>query len=257
MENQFTAHNIRLDDGTLTNPSIGYTIDTHPHFRAARRLLNALYPDGLEGKTLLDVGCLEGGYAVEFARLGMVATGIEVRESNYQNCIFVKNRVKLPRLTFVRDDAMNLGQYGQVDVIFANGLLYHLDKPKEFLKAAAAACRKVLILQTHFATSGPSPGNIRYKLSELDENEGLLGRWFHEHDLELGDELDHFKWMSWSNQRSFWICKEHLLDAVKKVGFDVVLEQYDALDDILHDLKAGYAIQHSRSMFVGIKSGGL
>ena len=253
MENPFSAHNIRLDDGTTTNPSMGYTIDNHPHFQAARRLLIALYPDGLEGRTILDVGCLEGGYTVEFARLGMVATGIEVRDSNYQNCLYVKKRVNLPMLSFVKDDAMNLSNYGPVDALFVNGLLYHLDRPKRFLEAAAAVCRKVLFLQTHYAPTGPSPAIARYHLSELAENEGLLGRWYPEHDLAVGDELDRLKWTSWSNQRSFLICREHLLDTIKKVGFDVVLEQYDALDNILQDLTVGYTYQHSRSMFVGIK----
>jgi hypothetical protein len=47
-------------------------------------MLNLVFPDGLRGKRIADLGCLEGGYAVEFARLGMNATGIEVRDSNFQ-----------------------------------------------------------------------------------------------------------------------------------------------------------------------------
>jgi hypothetical protein len=85
----FTAHNIRLDNGTQTFPSAGGTIDQHPVFLSVRRLLQTVYHGCLEGKTIIDVGCLEGGYATEFARLGMTSTGLEVRESNYNNCLFV------------------------------------------------------------------------------------------------------------------------------------------------------------------------
>lgn len=254
MDNPFTGHNIRLDDGSETNPAIGLTIDTHPHFQAARRLLRVIYPDGVTGKSILDIGCLEGGYTLEFARLGMLATGIEVRESNYQNCLYVKQRVDQPGLTFVKDDAMNIGNYGSVDVVFANGILYHLDRPKQFLKAASAICRKVIFLQTHFATAEASPGNSAFGLSEIASNEGLLGRWYHEHDKTQREDLDKLKWASWSNKKSFWICKEQLIFAIKDVGFDVVIEQYDALGDIRQDMTGGYYVQQNRSMFVGIKS---
>jgi hypothetical protein len=37
----FTAHNIRLDDGALTKPEAGETIDRHPWFLAAKRILDA------------------------------------------------------------------------------------------------------------------------------------------------------------------------------------------------------------------------
>ena len=37
----FTAHNIGLDDGALTKPEAGETIDRHPWFLAAKRILDA------------------------------------------------------------------------------------------------------------------------------------------------------------------------------------------------------------------------
>ncbi len=68
-------------------PDIHWTIDQHPVFGATRRVLQLLYPSGLNGHSIADLGCLEGGYAIEFARLGMISTGIEVRESNIRNCL--------------------------------------------------------------------------------------------------------------------------------------------------------------------------
>lgn len=243
-----------MDDGTETKPSIGYTIDKHPHFRAVRRFLQVIFPDGLAGKTIVDLACLEGGYTVEFVRLGMIATGVEVRESNFRNCFYVKDRVNLPNLTFVRDDVMNIGRYPAFDVIFATGILYHLDLPRRFLAHAAGVCGKAMFLQTHYATRGPSPGNENFRLSELTENEGLPGRWFHEHEGPTNEELEKLNWASWANQRSFWICKENLLAEIRNAGFDVVVEQYDALDDIANDLTTGYCVRENRALFVGIKS---
>src|SRR5438045_4466239 len=129
----FTAHNIRLDDGTTTMPDKLYTMEHHPHFAAAKRFLSVLLPDAARLR-LADLGCLEGGYSVEFARLGFDVLGIEVRESNIEACNFVKQRTNLPNLRFVRDDAWNLQTYGPFDVIFCCGLFYHLDRPAEFLR---------------------------------------------------------------------------------------------------------------------------
>ena len=40
----FTSHNIRLDDGTYTKPDVGYSMDVHPWFLAAKRILDATFP---------------------------------------------------------------------------------------------------------------------------------------------------------------------------------------------------------------------
>ena len=70
MDIEFTAHNIRLDDGTLTKPDVGYSMETYPWFVSARRILETVFPEDKHHLPLVDIGCLEGGYAVEFARIG-------------------------------------------------------------------------------------------------------------------------------------------------------------------------------------------
>jgi hypothetical protein len=72
---QFTAHNIRLDDGSYTKPDEGLSIDAHPWFLAAKRVLDATFPGDKSHLRIVDLGCLEGGYTVEFARLGFQAVG--------------------------------------------------------------------------------------------------------------------------------------------------------------------------------------
>jgi 2-polyprenyl-3-methyl-5-hydroxy-6-metoxy-1,4-benzoquinol methylase len=97
----FTAHNIRLDDGTTTKPEIGYTIDQHVHFLPAKRLLSVIFPAVKADVRLADLGCLEGGYSVEFARMGFNVLGIEARESNIAACNLVKQKTNLPNLAFL------------------------------------------------------------------------------------------------------------------------------------------------------------
>ena len=113
----------------------------------SRRAPDTSAPEGV------DLGCLEGGYAVEFARLGMDATGIEARQSNFENCLYVKNHVNLPNLKFLRDDAKNIAHHNKFDVFFINGLLYHLDEPRRFLEQVGRSCNKAMFLHTHIATA--------------------------------------------------------------------------------------------------------
>src|SRR5262245_62065130 len=110
---EFTAHNIRLDDGTLTKPGMSLVMEAEPWFVAARRLLETGFPGDRRAIRLADLGCLEGGYAVEFARMGFSVLGVDVRESNIEACRYVQSRTNPPNLRFVCDDVWNLARYGE------------------------------------------------------------------------------------------------------------------------------------------------
>jgi SAM-dependent methyltransferase len=249
----FTAHNIRLDDGTLTKPELGFLISESPWFAAARRAIEISFPGGVAGKRIVDLGCLEGGYTVEFARMGMEALGIEIRKSNFEACEFVQARLRLPNLHFVNDDVWNVAKYGEFDAIFCCGLLYHLDKPLEFLGILSCLCRKTIIINTHIATETK---NENFPLSEIVENEGAVGRWLHEYDESTPNlDLEQFRWTSWSNAKSFWPLKEPIVDTLHEGGFNMIFEQFDfAGQKIAHEMRSGYYATHDRRMFVGIKS---
>jgi SAM-dependent methyltransferase len=248
----FTAHNVRLNDGTLTLPTQNETIAEGSWFKATKRALSLAFQGELEGKKIVDLGCLEGGFTAEFARLGMDALGIEVRKSNYDNCMVVKNGTNLPNLNFARDTVQNIEKYGPFDAIFCCGLLYHLDNPRQFVRTMSRLCNKVMIIHTHYATVEPIQ---IYNLSPVTQHEGVPGRWFIDRPQGVTEEqLDGMKWASWENANSFWIQKEYLVQEMYDNGFDMVFEQYDFLaPDVANGMGQGYCKQHNRSMFVGIK----
>lgn len=279
----FTAHNIRLDDGTLTKPDYGLSMEAYPWLVSARRILETVFPGDKKHLRLADLGCLEGGYAVEFARMGFQVLGIEVRDANLAACNYVKSKTSLPNLVFVKDNAWNIGNYGMFDVIFCCGLLYHLDQPKKFLETLSSVTTKLMILQTHFSTDtfiarcladvSTSPRLLsllptwgkralakastgKFFLSRLSENEGLAGRWQTEFaNDESFERRENVKWGSWDNRRSFLIQRECLLQAIQDVGFDCVLEQFDSLGpNIAESMLRGYYRTNRRATFVGIKT---
>jgi SAM-dependent methyltransferase len=229
-------------------------MEDSPIFNAARRTLNLVYQGKLYGRSIADLGCLEGGYATEFARLGLESTGLEVRSSNIAACNYVKSNVDLPNLKFIQDDAMNIKRYGPFDVLFVCGLLYHLDRPRKFLEEAAEDCGKVMIIDTHIAPVDHEASVDFYKLSDSATNEGLRGRWYQEYETVPAGVLDAMKWSSWSNNKSFWIEKPYLMQTIASLGFDIVFEQFDCELDIVGEYTSGYRKANSRAFLVGIRS---
>ena len=255
---EFTAHNIRLDDGTCTRSTQEPSVESDAWFVSAKRILDIAFPGDRRAIRVADLGCLEGGYAVEFARMGFEVLGVEVRDSNFAACQYVKSRTNLPNLTFVKDDAWNIASHGRFDAVFCSGLLYHFDRPKEFLGLVSSVTRKVAIFQTHFSDALRDGTTVqKFGLSGLEANEGLPGRWFGEFASdEAFEKREDLKWAAWENRRSFWIVREYLLQALLDAGFDTVLEQFDGLGpDIARSMLNGYYATDSRGTFIGMKSG--
>jgi len=256
----FTAHNVRLDDGSYTFPQAN-PIETMGDYVCVKNLLPLLYPEGWAGRSIVDLGCLEGGFATEFARLGLDSTGIDVRETNIANAEYIKSRTSLANLRFIRDDAWNVGRYGPFDMIFCVGLHYHMEDQHRFLQEMALACRKAIFIDTHVAPEFDHEPAVRtFNLGPLTMHEGLPGRWYAEHDFDPAadkDRLESLKWASWENRRSFWPTKGALVRSLRDAGFSIVLEDFDQLLNwSAHYLSPeGWHYQTARAMFVGIKAG--
>lgn len=244
----FTAHNVRLADGTMTLPGTPLLAD-EPQVQAALRTLRVVAPISKDARPrVADLGCLEGGYAAAFASEGYDVLGIEGRESNFERCQRVAAGLELPNLSFAHDDVRNLTAHGMFDVAFCSGLLYHLERPVEFVHMLGTQTSKAVLLHTHYATSRRPRG---YRLSRTSTNEGKRGRWYEEFSAKASnDDVEAISWASIGNDRSFWLDKDALLQTMVEAGFPVVYEQFDFLGDIV---SSDYIDRHHRSLFVGVK----
>jgi SAM-dependent methyltransferase len=246
----FTAHNMVLADGTRSIPGEALLLEQHPLPQAVLRTLDAFFPTRQPGEfSIVDLGCLEGGYTAMFARAGFSALGIDGRPGNVARCEFGAGQLGLPGLRFACDDVHNLGRYGSFDAIYCCGLLYHLEDPVSFLHMVSQFTRRVLILHTHFATYSASAQFP--DLSPLTTHEGVLGRWFPEHpEGSTHEEMLRHPWSSIGNTRSFWVEKRHLLQTLIDAGFAPVYEQYDFLHDVVRD---DYISEADASLFVAVR----
>jgi len=108
---------------------------------------------------VLDLGCLEGQIAIDMARLGCTAVGLEYRRASVRKAEFAARALNLPNVTFVQGDMLRLASLnlGTFDVVLAFGVLYHVDAPDllPFIQGINQVCTGLAIFDTHVAMESP------------------------------------------------------------------------------------------------------
>jgi 2-polyprenyl-3-methyl-5-hydroxy-6-metoxy-1,4-benzoquinol methylase len=101
------SYNIPLPFDVWTRPG-----ERIPHTRLKRiaQIAIDMISKPITECRVLDLGCLEGMFAIEFAQMGARTLGIDVREANVQKAIFCKNVLSLQNLEFVKDDVRRISR---------------------------------------------------------------------------------------------------------------------------------------------------
>jgi 2-polyprenyl-3-methyl-5-hydroxy-6-metoxy-1,4-benzoquinol methylase len=215
----WTAHNIHLRDDLYTiGPSI---VGDEVKLRRITQVVSDIAGRPLADLRVLDLGSLEGLYAVELARHGASVMAVEIREANIEKMRFAKEALALDNFEIVSDDVRNLNaeKYGHFDIVLCLGLLYHLDAPDvfDFTKRVAEVCRRAAIFDTHVSLAD--------EISQAYDGEEYRGTNFLEHrDDETEEERKQKLWASAGNPKSFWLTKPSLNNLLSRVGFTSVYE---------------------------------
>lgn len=157
-------------------------------------------------RAILELGSLEGGQTFQLAkRAGVSLLAVEGRKFNLDKARYVQKLLKIENVKFVQGDLEKkpLASFGQFDVVFNSGLLYHLPRPWELLDQLRAAAPRVF-LWTHYAAADRMTETIN----------DFPGHWFQEHGPT--DPL------SGLSPKSFWITLASLTGRLKHNGFDQI-----------------------------------
>jgi SAM-dependent methyltransferase len=255
---RWTAQNIVLNEEVSTIPERPEFLAQSPHVKAVLRTVTSFFGKDLRGVRMADLGCLEGGYSLAFARLGADVVGIEARKENIEKCRLLEAHFAMPNLRFEQADVKELtrDRFGEFDVVLALGILYHLDSPVSWLRQVGQVTRALLLVEGHFAPETDAAlAQLKPELQKLGPLDTVVeqsveypGRWFAEY--ETNAERDAMPWASYSNPRSFWLTRPSLLRAIAAAGFDLVYEQYDHWINRYETVSS----QAPRSLFIGGKS---
>jgi SAM-dependent methyltransferase len=215
---EWTAHDIHLGDGVSTVPDGGADPS---RLRRVVQLAADLTGRPLSELRVLDLGALEGQYAVEFALHGAEVVAIEGREANAARARLAAEVLGLDNLEVRQEDVRGLSaeRHGSFDLVLCLGLLYHLDGADvfAFLDRLAEVCTSLLILDTHVG--------LHPRRHHRHGGHDYRGVTFVEHSPRASAaQRQRSLWASLDNEESFWPTRASLLNALQRAGFTSVLE---------------------------------
>jgi hypothetical protein len=178
-----------------------------------------------KGRTVLELGPLEGGHTYQLDRLGASAIlAIEANTSAYMRCLIVKELLDIRHVRFVCGDfvAFLRENQQQFDVCFASGVLYHMRNPAELIALLARATDRVL-LWTHYydrdiIVKRPDFGSRFPDIPpQPAEHQGFTYQTYHH---QYQGELDLATFCGGSAPYSHWMTRDDILACLRYFGFD-------------------------------------
>jgi tRNA (mo5U34)-methyltransferase len=136
-------HSIDLGDGNFTDG----VVKSQEVMR--QELLRWKFPDDFSGKTVLDIGCYDGGWSIAAMRRGARSVlSIDVQLSPgmkylLDNAVFP---IEYRRIDLFSQEFMDLPIF---DIVIFAGVLYHVQDPLMALKRVRTKTRELVILDTH------------------------------------------------------------------------------------------------------------
>jgi hypothetical protein len=209
----------------VTAGSIGLFEDVRVAWAVARL-------GGVAGRSVLELGPLEGGHTYQLLREGASVTAIEAQTRAYLKCLIAKELLRMTEARFLLGDFMEYlrGEPEHVDICFASGVLYHMLSPVETI-ALMGDVADHLFLWTHVydgeiirASELLSP---RFKTSVPSSYEGF------EHTLHRFDyagALSGKGFCGGSAVYSNWLSRTDLFAALDRFGWEVGEVAFDTPD---------------------------
>jgi tRNA (mo5U34)-methyltransferase len=221
------VYNVRLAPGLFTTPNGDFgTGELLIH--SVTQAVADVCRKPLEQLRVLDLGCHEGGYAVEFGLHGATVVGVEGRLKNVVKAQFIGETLGLQNVRFVHGDVRDISEdtLGRFDVVLCLGILYHLEAADavRLLERCHSICDDVTVIRSAIGLS--------VNTKTVVDGHDYRGRLYREDVRAQGASLD--------NPSSILPSRASLLNLLSELGYTSVVEilnpavptQDDARDSI-------------------------
>lgn len=184
----------------------------------------------LAGTRLLDLGCMEGLFAIAFARLGADVVGLEIRNAHLRRAKFARDVLGLESCALVRGDVRSIDSaLGNFDVVLCAGVFHHLDFPESirFLRDVTRRTRDLFVLDSHFAVANIEiPAlNLSVMRSYQFGSRTFMGREWVEQEAGAARAET-----SIDNPKSVWLEERDVVGELYDAGFVPVDRRFPSLD---------------------------
>lgn len=203
---------------------------------------------------ILELGPLEGGHSYMLQNKGAKkVVSIEANTRAFLKCLCIKEIFKLDRVEFMLGDFISFLRKDnqQYDLVFASGVLYHMDEPVELLKLISKVSDKIFIW-THYYDERiiSNRRDLAHKFSpaRLFEYEGVS--YEYSRQSYKGD----LKWKGFCGGPkpiSKWLKKDSIIKALRQYGFADIDTNFD---DDNHPNGPAFAICAKRMSYTRIQA---
>jgi hypothetical protein len=169
----------------------------------------------LAGRTVLELGPLEGGHSYMLEQLGAErVVAVEANRRAYLRCLVVKEILGLRRVEFLCGDLVEyLRECAETfDLCLASGVLYHMRDPVEMLRLAARVSDR-LYLWTHYYDPALIAANPRVA-AHFPNDEGPPFRF------EYQESRDTATFCGSGGRHSNWLDRATIVSQLGELGFD-------------------------------------
>jgi hypothetical protein len=209
----------------LPAPYGAYRAGALPLFADERLVWGVERLGGAAGKTVLELGPLEGGHTYMLERMGASAiTAVEAHPRAYLRCLAVKELLGLTRARFLLGDFqayLREDRGRRFDFGIASGVLYHMTEPVDLLGALAEACDGLYIWTHHFeATEVVRRPKLQARFGSPERR---LVRGFEHtvHPHRYGADRFKAAFCGAGDRTVAWLDRETILAALRHFGFEV------------------------------------
>ena len=184
----------------------------------------------LNGKVGLELGPLEAGHSYMLQATGIKSlTSIESNSNSFLKCLIAKEVLGLNKVKFLFGDFVRyLKETSRnYDFIIASGVLYHLEKPVEFIESILEKGNRIYVWTHYYSknlTSRFPQKFSKQKKVTYNKNTYLTSRYLY------NNSLDWDGFCGGPNSYSTWLEKELIIKIFEDNGFKVEIH----FDDIKH-----------------------
>lgn len=178
---------------------------------------------GFAGKTVLELGPLEGGHTWMMAKSGARVTAIESNVRAFMKCLIVKNALGL-------DADFQLGDFrpylatttDRYDFLMMSGVLYHMTDPVAVLRDAARVADSFGIWTHYFdAARVMARKELAHKFAAQAETAEFNGKRIELHRQRYKKARAWDGFCGGDSAHSYWLTRQSLFDLLDALGFDV------------------------------------
>jgi hypothetical protein len=191
---------------------------------------------------ILELGPLEGGHSYMLQNKGAnKVISIEANTRAFLKCLCIKEIFKLDRVEFMLGDFISFLRKDnqQYDLVFASGVLYHMDEPVELLKLISKVSDKIFIW-THYYDEKiiSNKPDLAHKFTPARslEYEGVS------YEYSTQSYKDALEWTGFCGGPkpiSKWLKRDSIIKALRQFGF---VDIHINFDDYNHPNGPAFAI---------------